>query len=1019
MDMKTLLQAIICAPEVAGAPAARTLLQSCARRGRWLLGALAAVVLVGCGGGGGSSADAPTPAPVNHPVGGLVSGLAGTVQLQSQAGEVLSLTANGAFTFSTALAAGASYAVTVAAQPTAPSQTCTVTNGSGTVGSANVNNVAVSCNTNSFAVGGSVSGLLGTGLVLGINGTGNLAVSSNGAVAFGTALASGATYAVTVLTQPSAPSQTCTVSNGSGTVGSANVNAVAVTCVTNSFTIGGATTGLLGAGLVLRLNGATDVAAGSNGSFSFGTAIASGATYAVTVLTQPTAPSQTCTVSNASGTVGGTGISNIAVSCVTNSFTVGGTVSGLLGTGLALRINGAGNLAVSSNGAYTFSTPRSSGATYAVTVWTQPTAPSQTCTVSNASGTVGNAAVGNVTVSCSAPNPNAPTITSSAASASIGQSIRFDATATDPTGFALTYLWDFGDGASASSRAADHSYTTAGTYTVRLTAFNSVGGSATATLSQGVVSAVANALVPDCAGAGCAAIGPNTYGGSGTGVWRYSNLTASAVAIDLNISGVSPGKTVTLLFSNGSNASASSVPNPGVSPSVRPAPPAQPALPAPDALPAAAASAELRLQDRHDAAHARMLAANEALARSLNSQRRSAPLQANAAALPTLPQQAPALDTVRTWNDLYSGTSTPYSTAVRAVCAGPNGRNVVIWVDPHAMSSGKVTASNITAYADSVCGVNGSFSQLSALLGDFWGSGAASLPSLIGDTPLQDIHIAILDVPASAGWGGYFFSANNYKASLQRGSNEALVLFVNANFVSTSQNYTLSLLIHEATHMINFYQKTAARGTGHDTWLEETTAMMSEDIVTPTVARNTDGSGYNTATQVRLPTYVRSGGAVSYINWPVLSGPNYAIGGAFGAFINRRYGLSIYRQLARGCASIVSSYTCLDTLIMNNGGLGFADEFAHFGASVFGVLPAAGNPAGYGFPVKVEGGYSLAPVDVSALAAQRPATATPLGAAFTATTHTYQIDTIAAGRTSYVRNGVVVPANTTLLVLIQ
>ncbi len=57
--------------------------------------------------------------------------------------DTLTVTANGAFTFKTALATGAAYKVTVGTQPTG--ETCTVTNGSGTVGTANVTNVAVAC----------------------------------------------------------------------------------------------------------------------------------------------------------------------------------------------------------------------------------------------------------------------------------------------------------------------------------------------------------------------------------------------------------------------------------------------------------------------------------------------------------------------------------------------------------------------------------------------------------------------------------------------------------------------------------------------------------------------------------------------------------------------------------------------------------------------------------------------------------------------------------------------------------
>jgi hypothetical protein len=91
------------------------------------------------------------------------------------------------------------------------------------------------------------------------------------------------------------------------------------------------------------------------------------------------------------------------VTCTTSTFTVGGTVSGLTGTGLLLRNNGGDDLTRNANGAFTFATPVASGATYAVTVATQPTNPYQVCTVTSGSGTIGAANVTNVSVSCIAP----------------------------------------------------------------------------------------------------------------------------------------------------------------------------------------------------------------------------------------------------------------------------------------------------------------------------------------------------------------------------------------------------------------------------------------------------------------------------------------------------------------------------------------------------------------------------------------------------------------------------------------
>ena len=648
------------------------------------------------------------------------------------------------------------------------------------------------------------------------------------------------------------------------------------------------------------------------------------------------------------------------------------------------------------------------------------------------------------------PNPNAspaaPTLNSSQPSAYAGQSITFTGSATDANNLALTYTWDFGDGSNASGNNVTHSYLTAGVYNVRLTVTNSNGAVANGTLAQGIIANAPNALVADCAGANCAASNANTYDGTGTGVWRYRNTTATDAIVNVNIAGVSAGKAVTLLFSNGTAAAATSSPSTGVL--------AEPALAA-FAAPAASFApptatgdrfSELSTQqseattisDQQDASHSQLLENNGALARGVRSMGpASGPsLLADNAGAPSSPRPlaAPAIDTGRIWNDLFDSTTNParYPTTAKAVCAAGNGRSAVIWVDPNAEISGKVTPATVTAFSNTFCGDGsgnaGGFAQLVALMGGAWGSGAAAFSNLIpestADSALQDINIVIVDpttTPAPT-WAGYFYGYNNFTAASKPNSNEALVFFINANSVSKSLNSTLSTLIHEATHMINFYQRSVVRGVTHDTWLEETTAMMSEDIVSPTVVKKADGSGYNKIAESRLPAYLRTGGAVSYINWPLLSSSNYAVGGAFGAYLNRRYGLSIFSQLLSNCSDGTTgntSYTCLDTLIKNNGGQSFAEDYAHAGASLFALLPATGMPAFYGYPAKTDGGYALAGIDVSAFATLRPLTATPLSSGYTATTHTYKLDTVAPGKTSYVRNGVVVPANTTLIVVVR
>ena len=104
------------------------------------------------------------------------------------------------------------------------------------------------CSSESFharALGGTVDGLKGTGLVLQFNGGDDLAIDAGStSFRFRSYAIEGKHFRVTVLTQPSTPTQTCSVANGERTTPSKDVSDVGVSCTTNTFSIGGAATGL-------------------------------------------------------------------------------------------------------------------------------------------------------------------------------------------------------------------------------------------------------------------------------------------------------------------------------------------------------------------------------------------------------------------------------------------------------------------------------------------------------------------------------------------------------------------------------------------------------------------------------------------------------------------------------------------------------------------------------------------------------------------------------------------------------
>jgi N-acetylneuraminic acid mutarotase len=111
-------------------------------------------------------------------------------------------------------------------------------------------------------------------------------------------------------------------------------------------TVGGSIAGLLDAGLVLSDGTATVSPAAGATSFVFSNPYANGASYSVTIATQP--PGLTCTVGNGTGTVGASAVTSVSVVCPTpwvfeggSNASGGGGVYGTLGAAAKANLPGA------------------------------------------------------------------------------------------------------------------------------------------------------------------------------------------------------------------------------------------------------------------------------------------------------------------------------------------------------------------------------------------------------------------------------------------------------------------------------------------------------------------------------------------------------------------------------------------------------------------------------------------------------------------------------------------------------
>ena len=118
--------------------------------------------------------------------------------------------------------------------------------------------------------------------------------------------------------------------------------------------------------------------------------------------------------------------------------------------------------------------------------------------------------------------PPTAAFTANETSVIVGDTIAFDAAASDDTdGSIASYAWDFGDGATATGTSPTHAYDTAGTYTVELTVTDDDGATDTATAQVSVSEPQAGPGAVDV----LITPGTGTEGSSyNNGAWQVENV---------------------------------------------------------------------------------------------------------------------------------------------------------------------------------------------------------------------------------------------------------------------------------------------------------------------------------------------------------------------------------------------------------------------------------------------------------------------------------------------------------------
>lgn len=211
------------------------------------------------------------------------------------------------------------------------------------------------------------------------------------------------------------------------------------TSLPSTHSISASISGLNASGLILQSNGKSAPSVNANASSAtVATGIKSGTAYFITVQQQPAG--LYCIVTNGVG-VAFADVTNVAVNCApipATTYTVGGTVLNLTGSGLALRLNDEPGAAFNATpsppapSAYQFAAGLPTGSPFAVTLLNYPTSPTQFCFATTpAAGTI---IASNVTVNFNCVNSGPSVVSGTVSGLAAGQSFQLRLTYADAAG---------------------------------------------------------------------------------------------------------------------------------------------------------------------------------------------------------------------------------------------------------------------------------------------------------------------------------------------------------------------------------------------------------------------------------------------------------------------------------------------------------------------------------------------------------------------------------------------------------
>ena len=205
---------------------------------------------------------------------------------------------------------------------------------------------------------------------------------------------------------------------------------------------------------------------------------------------------------------------------------------------------------------------------------------------------------------------------------------------------------------------------------------------------------------------------------------------------------------------------------------------------------------------------------------------------------------------------------------------------------------------------------------VTAIFGEPWGP--HDVPILIPAEAVGEIHVLLFDIegdgvpePGDSRIAGFFWAKDNFlhdpEDQFLSLSNERLMFYLDAPILTIAEGDTwevtdrapsimMGTLAHEFQHMIHFYQKPVVRGASSETWLNEMSSEMAEDLIADklegdgprSVAYDDPTAGEPGNFRGRLPGF-NLYNDIQVTRWDGLLA-NYDINYALGAYLARNYG---------------------------------------------------------------------------------------------------------------------------------